>query len=470
MNNVEKDSFDANENSSISKSFINEEFIERDFLFDTHVNPANNIIPVNSPSVKLPNSFFLVNETSPVKNSSEDKNHWASNGRNSSSIHQQTKRRYPWDSPIMDTKNTKNQIFSIYENNNDSVKIASRMDIIEEIQINSEIPHLENKSNSPLQQSEIQTQDIDKNISDKEYLKDKIPNEINDEVNNETVEEILNSEENADDLDSENVLRDFVDTSAVIAARCISELGKAVFAAEEASKKCSEMATRAKEDLDAKFNQESVSEIKSVRQTIFSEIAKRSLEEHLPKSEKLKSFYKVRVDPQELLIPEYDLGIKYKKSFKIHNYSNKLQRISLHPPNSKYFYLVNESSLLSTSIAPGMFKEIYVDFLAPDDLAVNRNSLNDNNMNLNNPLNLENQQQNEMAVEIVVDGFKEEILYLKMKAFPSGPRLEFNNEIDFGVLLSRFPISNLHIRDLGQGLDLSNDDILMNETKWDDAF
>ncbi|KAI8846346.1 hypothetical protein BC829DRAFT_445389 [Chytridium lagenaria] len=121
--------------------------------------------------------------------------------------------------------------------------------------------------------------------------------------------------------------------------------------------------------LDASSEYKKKERVSGSRKTIFTNIASVSCLSHNAAivRQNLQGFFSVRVEPSIASILDYEPGSRHKRSIVLKNYSATVQKVTLHPPQTKLFRLAGKSTknMDSFLIAPGLDTSIEIEFLAP---------------------------------------------------------------------------------------------------------
>ncbi|KAJ3011779.1 UNVERIFIED_CONTAM: Cilia- and flagella-associated protein 47 [Siphonaria sp. JEL0065] len=155
------------------------------------------------------------------------------------------------------------------------------------------------------------------------------------------------------------------------------------------------------------------------RTTIFTNISSVSVQslEAAAKKKCLDNYFKVRAEPPEINIVEYELGKKVTQTLSIKNFSAAVRQIVLMPLVSKYFKLAKDTPLSGITIAPGLSTEISIEVLVDS-------SKSDTNC-FSHVL--------EFAVkEVHQPDFR---IQVPISVALAGPKLVYDKSVDFGIMV-----------------------------------
>ncbi|KAI9205277.1 uncharacterized protein BJ171DRAFT_615867 [Polychytrium aggregatum] len=152
----------------------------------------------------------------------------------------------------------------------------------------------------------------------------------------------------------------------------------------------------------------------------------------------LKQYFSLRVVPGQVAINDYEPGKKYQATFKIQNFSNKSQKVTLHPPRSRYFTLVGKEIFKDMQIAPGIEAEAKVEFSVSTALSMTSLARSPHG----SLQSLQTQQPDSSSAEIYsdkiqIDSDACEPIVVTLHAYPAAPVLRYDRCVDFGVVVAR---------------------------------
>ncbi|KAJ3372164.1 Cilia- and flagella-associated protein 47 [Kappamyces sp. JEL0680] len=155
------------------------------------------------------------------------------------------------------------------------------------------------------------------------------------------------------------------------------------------------------------------------RPTYFTALSTRSFEsiKSLSRKPYLDSYMTLRVKPAKVLVEDYEPASHHECSITLHNYSRKIQYLSLGNTTTRLFRLAKDSPLQEFSIAPGLEKEIKVIFTAP---GLSKGSV----------ATTDTQKHYVDRLDIQVRG--EDPITVPLEAIPPPSKLEIAVQISFG--------------------------------------
>ncbi|KAJ3242207.1 Cilia- and flagella-associated protein 47 [Chytriomyces hyalinus] len=160
---------------------------------------------------------------------------------------------------------------------------------------------------------------------------------------------------------------------------------------------------------------------RGTRTTVFTNIASvsfQSLEASAAKKS-LASYFKVRVEPPEVNITDYEMGTERTETVCIKNYSSIVKQVVLQPLYSKQFTLAKGTRFDPISIAPGLSTNVTIYFTSTETSGRGPESFSD-------------------VLEILVKESSklDHLLQVPLLARVAVPVLEHDGVLDFGVIVS----------------------------------
>ncbi|KAJ3408159.1 Cilia- and flagella-associated protein 47 [Chytriomyces hyalinus] len=161
---------------------------------------------------------------------------------------------------------------------------------------------------------------------------------------------------------------------------------------------------------------------RGTRTTVFTNIASVSFQslEAAAAKKTLASYFKVRVEPSEVNITDYEMGTARTQTVSIKNYSSIVKQVVLQPLYSKQFTLAKGTRFEAISIAPGLSTEVTIHFTSTESKSGKRpESFSD-------------------VLEILVKESNklDHLLKVPLLARIAVPQLEHEGVLDFGVIVS----------------------------------
>ncbi|KAJ3113168.1 Cilia- and flagella-associated protein 47, partial [Phlyctochytrium bullatum] len=253
----------------------------------------------------------------------------------------------------------------------------------------------------------------------------------------------------------------------------------------------------------------------AARATIFSKMSSVSYLSHQSAKvrENLDGYFSVRVDPPEALILDYEPGSRHSRRIVLKNFSDHVQKVRLHPPQTKRFRLTGTAanSMDEILIAPGLSADIDIEFLAPNsstsvpvvppntanarptrkskmlgsstDLQRGSDNIRDTSslLDISQDYNSRSKEKSgprgmslfgpsatsqntssgqsdpssrlyEDILRVEIHGTQTRTITVPIKAYPAGPRLCFKKLVDFGVVV--------HGLDGGEGAKVKSQDVV----------
>ncbi|KAJ3013810.1 Cilia- and flagella-associated protein 47 [Thoreauomyces humboldtii] len=143
-----------------------------------------------------------------------------------------------------------------------------------------------------------------------------------------------------------------------------------------------------------------------------------------------RTFYSLRVAPERITINDYEPGSLHKRAIRVRNLTRRIKRVAFQYPTNERFKLHSGPIHGWHSLAPGLDVEIEIEFSGPTAPAVSEESPRSAReaRDTEDPSLL----QYTDSITIVVEG--EQDLIVPLEAFPVGPSLEVQPEIDFGTI------------------------------------
>ncbi|KAJ3144304.1 Cilia- and flagella-associated protein 47 [Geranomyces variabilis] len=132
-----------------------------------------------------------------------------------------------------------------------------------------------------------------------------------------------------------------------------------------------------------------------------------------------ETFYSLRVFPQRIVISDYAPGTVHTRTIRVTNLTRRVKRIAFQYPGGKRFR-VKTGPKSWQAVAPGLDIEVEVDFFAPQLPGIQPRDGDDPTL-----------LQYTDKLTIVAEGDPD--MVVDLEAFPAGPRLEVDAELDFGT-------------------------------------
>ncbi|KNC96854.1 uncharacterized protein SPPG_07686 [Spizellomyces punctatus DAOM BR117] len=134
-----------------------------------------------------------------------------------------------------------------------------------------------------------------------------------------------------------------------------------------------------------------------------------------------ESFHSIRVTPRHVLIKDYEPNVCQSRTIKLTNLTRRVQRIAIQPPTTGAFR-VKELETGWILVAPGLDVSVVVEFSA--EWASKKSSGAGD------------------GVDAFVDRLRVVVeegqdIDVKLEAYPAGPHLEADEEVDFGTLIAK---------------------------------
>ncbi|TPX59952.1 hypothetical protein PhCBS80983_g02101 [Powellomyces hirtus] len=170
---------------------------------------------------------------------------------------------------------------------------------------------------------------------------------------------------------------------------------------------------------------------KGTRATPFTSLiavsSRSSLKAEMRDTNLAQTFYSLRVHPERIVIPDYEPGTTQKRTIKVTNLTRRVKRIAFQYPSGKQFRIANGPQGWH-ALAPGLDVEVEIEFCAPtvgsgDDIRASSKDGREDDPSL---------MQHTDKLTVVVDGDKN--MTVDLEAYPAGPQLEVDHEVDFGTV------------------------------------
>ncbi|KAJ3162294.1 Cilia- and flagella-associated protein 47 [Geranomyces michiganensis] len=139
-----------------------------------------------------------------------------------------------------------------------------------------------------------------------------------------------------------------------------------------------------------------------------------------------ETFYSLRVSPHRLVIADYTPGTVYTRTIKVTNLTRRVKRIAFEYPKGKRFQ-VKCGPKSWQAVAPGLDVEVQVNFLAPELPYEGQGTLGGQYREGGDPTLMQYSDK----LTVVAEGDPD--MVIDMEAYPAGPLLQVDPELDFGT-------------------------------------